>query len=119
MLIDGTGLASNYLLTGGAAVSTTAAISPRPLTIDGVLAADKVYDGNRDATVSGGSLANLVAGQTLGLSLGAASSTPPMPAPTRPSAARPPCPAARGWRRTTSSPVAQRSAPRPTSRRVR
>ena len=72
VLIDGTGLASNYLLTGGAAVSTTAAISPRPLTIDGVLAADKVYDGNRDATVSGGSLANLVAGQTLGLSLGAA-----------------------------------------------
>jgi filamentous hemagglutinin family protein len=68
-LVDGTGLASNYELTGGAAVSTTGTISPRPLTLTGVQAADKVYDGTRDAVLSGGGLVNVVAGQTLGLAL--------------------------------------------------
>ncbi|MBK9529199.1 MAG: hypothetical protein IPO41_12965 [Acidobacteria bacterium] len=66
---SGTGLASNYQLAGGATFSTTADITPRPLTLSGVAAAGKVYDGNRDATLTGGSLSNLLPGQTLGLSL--------------------------------------------------
>ena len=69
-LANGTGLASNYQLPAGGAISTTADITPRPLTLSGVQAADKVYDGIRDAALSGGSLGNLVAGQTLGLTLG-------------------------------------------------
>ncbi|MDP1647255.1 MAG: YDG domain-containing protein, partial [Rubrivivax sp.] len=69
LLVDGSGLASNYELTGGVAISTTGSIDPRPLTLSGVSAADKVYDGNRDAVLSGGSLVNLVAGETLGLTL--------------------------------------------------
>ena len=68
-LVDGTGRASNYQLIAGAAISTTADINPRPLTIVGAVAADKVYDGTRDAVVSGGSLVNLVPGETLGLTL--------------------------------------------------
>ena len=69
-LVDGTGLASNYTLAGNDAVNASASITPRPLTLAGVLAADKVYDGNRDAVLSGGSLVNLVAGETLSLSYG-------------------------------------------------
>lgn len=70
-LADGTGRAANYTIEGNAAVNASASITPRPLTVAGVQAADKVYDGTRDAVLSGGSLQNLVAGQTLVLNLGA------------------------------------------------
>ena len=69
VIVDGSGLASNYVLTSGSAISTTAAIDPRPLTLSGVQAADKVYDGKRDATLTGGTLVNLVPGETLGLTV--------------------------------------------------
>jgi hypothetical protein len=44
--------AANYTLTVGA--TTTADITPRPLTAAGIVAADKVYDGTTAATLSGG-----------------------------------------------------------------
>jgi filamentous hemagglutinin family protein len=44
--------AANYQLTGP--LTTTAAITPRPITVAGIQAADKVYDGNTTATLSGG-----------------------------------------------------------------
>lgn len=69
VLVDGSGLASNYQITGGAAIATTATIDRRPLTLAGVQAADKVYDGSRDATLTGGTLANLVSGETLGVTI--------------------------------------------------
>lgn len=51
-LTSGTGDASNYTLTGG---THTASITPKALTITGTTVADKVYDGNRSATVAVGS----------------------------------------------------------------
>jgi hypothetical protein len=49
-LADGTGLASNYSLTVPASV--TASIGQKALTVSGITAADKVYDGSTSATVS-------------------------------------------------------------------
>ncbi len=43
-------------------------ITPRPLNLAGVAAADKVYDGTRSAVVGGGVLGGLVGGETLGFS---------------------------------------------------
>ncbi|MFG5411426.1 YDG domain-containing protein [Piscinibacter sakaiensis] len=43
-------------------------MTPKTLTLAGLAAADKVYDGNTAATVTG-SLAGLVAGESLGLVL--------------------------------------------------
>ena len=51
------------------AVATTASIDRRPVTLSGVVAADKIYDGNRTAPLSGGQLEGLLAGQSLGLLL--------------------------------------------------
>ncbi|MBK9529198.1 MAG: hypothetical protein IPO41_12960, partial [Acidobacteria bacterium] len=99
-LADGSGSASNYELTVGSTVSTTANIDPRLLTVGGVLAADKVYDGTRDATLSGGSLGNLVAGQTLGLTLGNGLFDSADAGAASPSPARPRSSTAPGWRRT-------------------
>ncbi|HOL36338.1 MAG TPA: caspase family protein, partial [Rubrivivax sp.] len=65
-LQDGSARASNYALPDGA-LALSASITPRPLTLSAVVAADKVYDGTRTATLSGGTLGNLVAGETLGL----------------------------------------------------
>lgn len=56
----------------GVVSSLQGSITPRPLTLSGAGAADKVYDGTRAATLSGGTLANLVPGETLGLVYGAA-----------------------------------------------
>ncbi|WP_231638309.1 YDG domain-containing protein, partial [Piscinibacter sakaiensis] len=58
---------SNYVLASPT-TTTTAAITPKTLTLAGLAAADKVYDGNTAATVTG-SLAGLVAGESLGLVL--------------------------------------------------
>ncbi len=69
-LVNGTGLAGNYVITVGNSIRTTASITPRPLTLSGVTASDKVYDGTLGATVAGGTLANLVSGETLTLLLG-------------------------------------------------
>ena len=58
--------AGNYALTGASALQ--ASITPRPLAPTSLQALDKVYDGNRTAAVSG-SLAGIVAGDTVSLDL--------------------------------------------------
>ncbi|MCA1855615.1 YDG domain-containing protein [Massilia oculi] len=45
--------ARNYVFRPPSNLSTTADITPRPVTADGLVAADKVYDGTRNAEVSG------------------------------------------------------------------
>ena len=57
-LTDGSGLASNY--TVGNATGVTGNITRKALTVTGVTAADKVYDGATTATLSGGALSGLV-----------------------------------------------------------
>jgi filamentous hemagglutinin family protein len=56
--------AANYAVGGSATVQ--AAITPRPLTLTGVTALDKVYDGTRTATVSA-SFAGALPGDTVSL----------------------------------------------------
>jgi filamentous hemagglutinin family protein len=56
--------AGNYTLVAGH--TTTAAIAPRPIDAAGLAAADKVYDGNRDAELSG-ALAGAIAGDAVAL----------------------------------------------------
>ena len=58
--------AGNYVL-GTDVASTAADITARSLTLSGVVAGDKVYDGNRHASLSGGVLSGLVAGESVGL----------------------------------------------------
>jgi hypothetical protein len=65
-LADGTGLASNYTVSNPSGV--TGNITPKALTVTGVAAADKTYDGSAAATLSGGTLSGLVGSETLTLS---------------------------------------------------
>lgn len=59
---------SDYLLAGLSAL-VSAAITPAPLTVTGLLANNKVYDGTTSATLSGiGTLSGLVGTQSLTLS---------------------------------------------------
>lgn len=60
-------LASNYTLVGGGAVAARGTIVPKFVTIEGISAADKVYDGNRTATLTGGTISGLVAGESLSI----------------------------------------------------
>ncbi|WP_312436762.1 YDG domain-containing protein [Janthinobacterium sp.] len=64
-LVDGTGSASNYSV--GNPTGLTASITQKALTVTGQVAGNKVYDGNSAASLSGGSLAGLVAGEALGI----------------------------------------------------
>ncbi|WP_258001200.1 YDG domain-containing protein [Janthinobacterium sp. ROICE36] len=64
-IADGSGLASNYSVSNPTGL--TASITPKALTVAGQLAGNKVYDGNTAAQLSGGVLAGLVAGETLGI----------------------------------------------------
>lgn len=66
---NGSGLASNYQLPSlaSASASNTAAITPKSLTVTGLSAANKTYDGNTAATLTGGTLAGLISGETLNL----------------------------------------------------
>jgi len=61
----------NYRLTAATA-ATTASITAKDLTI-GITAADKVYDGTTEATITGRSLSGAVAGDDVSLSGGTAS----------------------------------------------
>ena len=63
-LSNGTGLASNYTLAGGA---DTLTITKAPLSVIGTVAANKVYDGNTTAQLSGSSLSGLFAGDDVTL----------------------------------------------------
>ncbi|MDQ2186544.1 YDG domain-containing protein, partial [Alcaligenaceae bacterium A4P071] len=62
-LVDGTGLASNYTVAN--ATGLTANITPKALTVNGMTAADKTFDGSSLATLTGGALRGLVDGETL------------------------------------------------------
>ncbi|MEN9314589.1 MAG: hypothetical protein RIS35_982 [Pseudomonadota bacterium] len=68
-LADGTngGRAANYTLTGA---SVSAWVTPRAMTVSGITAADRVYDGSTAATVStaGAVLSGLVAGDAVSVS---------------------------------------------------
>ncbi|WP_266171361.1 YDG domain-containing protein [Dyella subtropica] len=58
--------AGNYVLSSNGV--TTADISAAPLMVSGAKAADKVYDGTAAATISGGVLSGVVAGDSVSLS---------------------------------------------------
>ncbi|HSI59651.1 MAG TPA: YDG domain-containing protein, partial [Ideonella sp.] len=68
-LADGAngGLSSNYTLLS-APTSTTADITPKPLSFSAVTAASKVYDGNQQAEVTLGAPVGLVGSETLDFS---------------------------------------------------
>ncbi|CAN5680259.1 hypothetical protein BH09PSE5_BH09PSE5_12520 [soil metagenome] len=72
-LVDGAngGLAGNYQLAT-TALDTTASIAPRAISVSGVVASSKVYDGTSAAVTSGGSLGGLIGTETLGLTSTAA-----------------------------------------------
>ena len=59
------GLASNYVLASGETVA--AHITPATLTLSGTAASNKVYDGSTNATLTGGTLNGMVAGDTVTL----------------------------------------------------
>jgi hypothetical protein len=61
-----TALASNYAVTQP--TNLTADITAKAVTVAGLGASDKVYDGNTVATVGGGTISGMVAGEALGLS---------------------------------------------------
>ncbi|MBW7945383.1 MAG: filamentous hemagglutinin N-terminal domain-containing protein, partial [Sphingomonadaceae bacterium] len=73
--------ASGYTLTGGDAGNYTltqpavadAAITAKALTLTGVTALDRDYDGGADADLSGGTLAGIVSGDDVGFSSGSGS----------------------------------------------
>jgi filamentous hemagglutinin family protein len=69
-LADGShgGLASNYTLADTTGLAAT--ISPKVLTISGVSASNKVYDGNATASLSGGFLIGVLGADTVTLTLG-------------------------------------------------
>ena len=59
------GLASNYSITNPTGLVAT--IAQKALTITGMSAVNKVYDGSTKATLSGGSISGLVGSETLGV----------------------------------------------------
>ncbi|MEP7246465.1 MAG: YDG domain-containing protein, partial [Gammaproteobacteria bacterium] len=67
-LTDGTngGLASNYTL--GSGQTAAAQITRKALTVLGQVAANKQYDGNTNATLSGGTLSGVISGESVQLS---------------------------------------------------
>jgi hypothetical protein len=67
-LLDGPGgRASNYTLGAAAQQTTRASVLPRQVSVSGVSAVDKAYDGTTQATLRAGSFDGLVAGETLAL----------------------------------------------------
>ena len=63
--------AANYSLSGQPS-GLTASITAKPLTITGITAQDKVYDGTTEAALSGGSLDGVLTGDIVGITLGSA-----------------------------------------------
>ncbi|MBT9493172.1 MAG: filamentous hemagglutinin N-terminal domain-containing protein [Paucibacter sp.] len=61
--------AANYSVDAGAS-SAQASITPKTLAMGGLTVHSKVYDGQRDAQVSGGALQGLLAGDSVGSQLG-------------------------------------------------
>ncbi|WP_237132312.1 YDG domain-containing protein [Pseudohongiella sp. O18] len=75
--VEGGGLsgtdAGNYLLQLPG--SLTASITPKPLSITGISAADRVYDGTTTVSVSGGNLEGMIDGDAVQLSAAGATGT--------------------------------------------
>ncbi|OFA30438.1 hypothetical protein BAE46_11900, partial [Glaciecola punicea] len=69
-LTDGTGLVSNYMLPALNAANAAVTITPKELTVSGIAANSKVYDGLMSAAlnVSGKTLTGLIAGDTVTVS---------------------------------------------------
>jgi hypothetical protein len=61
--------AANYVLSSTTASGPVGAISPRPLTVTGITAQDKVYDGTTSATIdtSGATLSGVISGDDASL----------------------------------------------------
>ncbi len=70
-LADGSGAAVNYVLSSTSS-TTTADITPKVLTVSGLTASNKTYDGTTAATVSGATVVTGVSGESLTLNGGAA-----------------------------------------------
>jgi uncharacterized protein (TIGR02145 family) len=62
--------ASNYTLTEISGI--TATIAQKPLTVTGAIASDKVYDGTTTATITGGTLSDIVSLDAVTLTVGTA-----------------------------------------------
>ena len=69
VLGNGTGLASNYTLAGGVHVAT---ITPIDVTVSGIVASNKVYDGTTTSTLStaGAAVVGAISGDSLGIIVG-------------------------------------------------
>ena len=65
VLVNGSGLASNYTLAG---VSSAVTVTARPVTPIAITAENKVYDGNTSATLSGGQVSGAISGDLVTLS---------------------------------------------------
>ena len=62
----------NYRLSADQTLDIDAAITEKSVTITGLVAEDKVYDGNDDATTTGGTISGLVEGDTVAIVAGTA-----------------------------------------------
>ena len=69
-LLDGTGLAANYTLPTLNHTNAPVTITPKSVTLSGITAASKVYDGTTTATVNTGSavFSGMIAGDQLSIS---------------------------------------------------
>jgi hypothetical protein len=65
---NGTGNWSNYNLTNTGALNTQANITRKDVTLDGITAAHKVYNGNNTASITAGTINTGVGSETLGIS---------------------------------------------------
>jgi len=66
IVLDGTDR-SNYELGPNSTVTTTADITPKSLTVANFIAQDKVYNGNRDAVITDGTLSGVIQGDVVSL----------------------------------------------------
>src|SRR6202034_2729034 len=57
----------NYIFSFAASNATAFSITPATLTVSGEVAASRIYNGTTDATLSGGTLAGMGAGETVAL----------------------------------------------------
>ncbi|MGV0985189.1 MAG: YDG domain-containing protein [Limnohabitans sp.] len=65
---NGTGHWDNYNLTSSGSATTTASINPKNVSLDSVTAANKMFDGTTDATITSGVINTGVGTETLSIS---------------------------------------------------
>ncbi|MEH3099062.1 YDG domain-containing protein [Sphingomonas adhaesiva] len=61
---------SNYVLPTGSTSATIGTITPRPLTLAGLAAVDRIYDGTTAVSLTGGTLSGVLSGDTIGVNAG-------------------------------------------------